>query len=94
MSLNYYLGSLQSRREAGILNRWPAIGPVVYIKNQMNISHEDLTELTEIIEDTTEYFCDQHLVSGELVWNVVLALSMAKLEELKGNIVADEEVAA
>ena len=63
-------------------------------QRQMNISHEDLIELTEIIEDTTEYFCDQHLVSGELVWNVVLALSMAKLEELKGNIVADEEVAA
>lgn len=60
----------------------------------MHISHEDLIELTEIVEDTTEYFCDQHLVSGELVWNAILCLAMAKLEELKGNVVPDEEVAA
>ena len=60
----------------------------------MNISHEDLTELTEIVEDTIEYFCDKQLVSGELVWTIILCLATAKLEELKGDIVPDEEVAA
>lgn len=52
----------------------------------MDLSHESLTELTEIIEDTVEYYCDQEQQSGELVWTVVSALAEAKLAELQGKL--------
>lgn len=55
----------------------------------MQISRDQLTELTEVIEDTVEYFCDKERVSGELAWTVVESLGTAKLAELKGLIVAD-----
>jgi hypothetical protein len=54
----------------------------------MQISHDQLNELTEVIEDTIEYFCDQQQVSGELVWTVLECLSTAKLAELKGELAA------
>ena len=57
----------------------------LYIK-QMQISHEQLDELTGVIEDTVEYFCDQQLVSGELVWSVLECLATAKLAEIKGEL--------
>ena len=34
----------------------------------MQITHEKLEELTQIIEDTVEYACDQWMMSGELAW--------------------------
>lgn len=54
----------------------------------MQITHEQLTELTEVIEDTIEYFCDKEQASGELAWNVVLCLATAKLAELEGELAA------
>lgn len=56
----------------------------------MQISHEQLIELTCVVEDTVEYYCDQQTLSGELVWNVIECLAQAKLAELAGDIVADE----
>ena len=56
--------------------------------DQMNISHEQLIELTEVIEDTVEYFCDQERVSGELAWTCIESLATAKLVELSGDLVA------
>ncbi len=50
----------------------------------MNISHDQLKELTEVIEDTIEYFCDQEQVSGELAWTCIEALAAAKLIEMSG----------
>ena len=55
----------------------------------MNITQEQATELREIIEDSVEYFCDQNLLSGELVWTITECLATAKLAELKGLCVAD-----
>ena len=55
----------------------------------MQISRDQLTELTEVIEDTVEYFCDKEQVSGELAWTVVESLGTAKLAELKGLLAAD-----
>jgi hypothetical protein len=40
---------------------------------------EQLVELMEIMEDTVEYFCDQHIVSGETAWDMVASLAQAKL---------------
>ena len=56
----------------------------------MNISHEQLIELTEIVEDTIEYFCDKEQVSGELVWTCISALATAKLAELSGELVGSK----
>ena len=54
----------------------------------MHISGPQLAELTEVIEDTIEYFCDKEQTSGELAWTVVQCLCEAKLAELKGEIAA------
>ena len=44
----------------------------------MQITREALAELTEVLEDTVEYYCDQQTVSGELAWTVVESLATAK----------------
>ena len=53
----------------------------------MQISKEALKELTEVIEDTVEYACDQQMISGELAWTVVESLATAKIAQLKGLVV-------
>ena len=40
---------------------------------------EQLIEMMEVMEDTVEYFCDIHLVSGEIAWTMVASLADAKL---------------
>ena len=55
-------------------------------KRTMQISHEKLQELTEIIEDTVEYACDQWMLSGELAWTVLECLAQAKQAEIKGEL--------
>ena len=54
----------------------------------MKISRTQLNELTEIVEDTLEYFCDQEQVSGELAWTVLECLCTAKLAEMRGELAA------
>ena len=48
----------------------------------MQISREQLQELTEVVEDTISYYCDENIVSGEMVWTIVECLATAKLDEL------------
>ena len=62
--------------------------PGIYHANQMQISGPQLTELTEVVEDTIEYFCDKEQVSGELAWTVLECLATAKLAEMKGALAA------
>ena len=57
-------------------------------QRQMQISQDQLTELTEVIEDTIEYYCDKEQVSGELAWTVLECLATAKLAELNGELAA------
>jgi len=52
----------------------------------MEISRDKLQELTEIVEDTVQYFCDTHQASGQLVWTCIEALATAKLAELNGEL--------
>ena len=54
----------------------------------MRIEREQLNELTEVIEDTVEYYCDKEQVSGELVWTVLECLATAKLAEMNGELAA------
>ena len=53
----------------------------------MQITHEALNELTEVVEDTVQYACDQEMLSGELAWTVVESLAQAKLAQLRGEII-------
>ena len=55
----------------------------------MQITREQLKELTDLIEDSVEYFCDQEMVSGELAWTIVETLGTAKLAELKGLVTSN-----
>jgi len=55
----------------------------------MEMSREQLQELTEIIEDTIQYGCDQWQISGEKAWTVVYCLATAKLAELEGLVTSD-----
>jgi hypothetical protein len=50
----------------------------------MQISKEQLTELTEVVEDTVEYACDQYTMSGEKAWAVIECLAIAKQAEIAG----------
>ena len=54
----------------------------------MEISRPHLDEITQVIEDTVEYACDQNQLSGELVWTVIECLATAKLAELRGELAA------
>jgi hypothetical protein len=52
----------------------------------MNLDREVLKELTEVIEDTIQYACDHHQLSGEMAWKVVECLAIAKQAELAGEL--------
>ena len=67
----------------------PGDGSVVYIKSEMQISREQLQEVTEVIEDTVEYACDKYLLSGEKIWAIVECLAIAKQAEIAGLVTSD-----
>ncbi len=62
--------------------------PSTYTLISMHISGPELQELTEVIEDTIEYFCDKEQISGELAWTVLNCLATAKIAELNGSLKA------
>jgi len=54
--------------------------------DQMHIDKDQLQELTDVVEDTVQYFCDTNQASGQLVWSCIQMLSTAKLAELNGEL--------
>ena len=40
---------------------------------------EQLMHLQALMEDTIEYYCEEHMVSGEIAWTMVASLADAKL---------------
>ncbi len=52
----------------------------------MHITREDLIEVTELLEDTVQYYCDNNLISGELAWTIVESLGTMKLAEMRGEL--------
>jgi len=52
----------------------------------MEMTRTQLQELTELFEDTAEYYCDQNVMSGQKLWSVLECLASAKLAELNGEI--------
>lgn len=61
---------------------------LMYIYEIMKLARPHLDEITDVIEDTVEYACDQYQLSGELVWTVLQCLATAKLAELQGELAA------
>jgi len=52
----------------------------------MNLTRDQLDALTGLIEDTSEFYCSQEMVSGETFWTCVECLATAKLAELRGEL--------
>ena len=52
----------------------------------MNITAEKHQQLIELIQDSVEFFCDENMVSGEVVYTVLECYSIAKLAQLRGEI--------
>ena len=40
---------------------------------------DQLLHLQALLEDAIEYYCDEHMVSGEIAWTMVASLADAKL---------------
>jgi hypothetical protein len=70
-----------------IVKRCPKGPKQIIFLNRMQLDREVLNELTEVIEDTIEYACDHHQLSGEMVWKVVECLAIAKQAEFEGKLV-------
>ena len=57
----------------------------------MHIERHQLRELQYLQEDIAEYFTDENMISGETYWTCVEAVAIAKLTELRGEIVYEDE---
>ena len=57
----------------------------------MHIDRHQLRELQYLQEDIAEYFTDENMISGETYWTCVEAVAIAKLAELRGEIVYEDE---
>ena len=40
---------------------------------------DQLLHLQALLEDSIEYYCDEHMVSGQTAWTMVASLAEAKL---------------
>ena len=57
----------------------------------MQIKRHQLRELQYLREDIAEYFTDENMVSGETYWTCIESIAIAKLAELRGDIIYTEE---
>ena len=60
------------------------------MNNQQQRLQEQAVNLLELIEDTSEHFCDEHFVSGEQFYVMMSALCDAKLKQFPYDL--EEEV--
>ena len=54
--------------------------------SQYTLDKENHQELCEILEDSVQYWCNEHCISGELAWLIVQNLALAKQETFKGKL--------
>ena len=57
----------------------------------MHIERHKLRELQYLQEDIAEYFTDENMVSGETYWTCIESIAIAKLAELRGDIIYTED---
>tara|TARA_B100001996_G_scaffold219536_1_gene168771 strand:+ start:314 stop:499 length:186 start_codon:yes stop_codon:yes gene_type:complete len=49
--------------------------------NEQQLLQEQAINVLEIIEDSVESICDEHVISGEKVWTMIYALAEVKLNQ-------------
>jgi len=49
--------------------------------NEQQLLQEQAINVLEIIEDSVESICDEHVISGEKVWTMIYALADVKLNQ-------------
>ena len=54
--------------------------------SKYTLDREVHQNLTELLEDSIQFFCNEYMISGELAWLVTETFATAKLEQFKGNI--------
>ena len=57
----------------------------------MQIKRNQLRELRYLQEDIAEYFTDENMVRGETYWTCIESIAIAKLAELRGDIIYTED---
>ena len=57
----------------------------------MQIKRHQLRELLYLQEDIAEYFTDENMVSGETYWTCIESIAIAKLAELRGDVIYNED---
>ena len=57
----------------------------------MQIKKHQLRELQYLQEDIAEYFTDENMVSGETYWTCIESIAIAKLAELRGDVIYNED---
>ena len=57
----------------------------------MQIRIHQLRELQYLQEDIAEYFTDENMVICETYWTCIESIAIAKLAELRGDIIYTEE---
>ena len=55
----------------------------------MQITRDQLNELTSIMEDAVEYFCHDKLFAGETCWKILECLAVAKQAEFACEVTCD-----
>ena len=61
------------------------------LNNNQTTLQEQAISLLETIEDTAEYFCDEHFISGEQFYVMIKALCDVKLREFPFDFETFEE---
>ena len=57
----------------------------------MQIKRNQLRELQYLQEDIAEYFTDENMVSGETYWTCIESIAIAKLAEVRGDVIYNED---
>ena len=61
------------------------------MNNQQQRLQEQAINLLELIEDTSEHYCDEHFVSGEQFYVMMSALCDAKLRQFPIDLVDEDD---
>ena len=59
--------------------------------NEVKRLQNQAVELLDLIEDTSEHFCDEHFVSGEQFYVMMSALCDAKLRQFPIDLVDEDD---
>ena len=50
--------------------------------NRPSLTHDQVVDLQELLEDSISFFCDEQMISGEAAWTVTKGFATLKLEQI------------